>query len=103
MVNSASLDHSMWFHEPFRADEWLLFDMQVGIPVVFTFLTLNPLFFFFWQSPRMISNRGFANGYIYNREGRLVVSIAQEGLIRMKPAAEAQSIPTMTSTPPAKL
>jgi len=51
----------------------------------------------------MISNRGFANGYIYNREGRLVVSIAQEGLIRMKPAAEAQSIPTMTSTPPAKL
>jgi len=48
MVNSASLDHSMWFHEPFRADEWLLFDMQVGIPVVFTFLTLNPLFFFFF-------------------------------------------------------
>jgi acyl-CoA thioesterase-2 len=60
-VQMASLDHAMWFHQPFRADEWLLFD----------------------QSTNSSSGaRGLARGDIYTRDGRLVVSVVQEGLIR---------------------
>jgi acyl-CoA thioesterase-2 len=63
----ASLDHAMWFHRPFRADEWLLFDQT---------------------SPSASGARGFARGSIYRRDGTLVVSVAQEGLVRIiKPAA----------------
>jgi hypothetical protein len=71
----ASIDHSMWFHHAFRADEWLLYDMD---------------------SPAASQGRGLAFGRFYTREGKLVVSTAQEGLIRLrsisadKAAAEAK-------------
>jgi acyl-CoA thioesterase-2 len=58
----ASLDHAMWFHRPFRADEWLLFAQD---------------------SPSASGARGFNRGLIYRRDGALVASVAQEGLIRM--------------------
>ena len=57
----ASLDHAMWFHRPFRADEWLLYAQE---------------------SPSAHGARGFATGNIFTRDGKLVVSVAQEGLIR---------------------
>ena len=57
----ASLDHAMWFHRPFRVDEWLLYAQQ---------------------SPAAHGARGFTNGRLYTRDGRLVISVAQEGLIR---------------------
>ncbi|KAI8826822.1 acyl-coenzyme A thioesterase 8-like protein [Fimicolochytrium jonesii] len=57
----ASLDHAVWFHAPFRADEWLLYEME---------------------SSRTVANRGLCFGRIYTRDGRLVVSTAQEGVIR---------------------
>jgi acyl-CoA thioesterase-2 len=57
----ASLDHAMWFHRPFRADEWLLYVQE---------------------SPAATGGRGFSSGRIYSRDGRLVVSVVQEGLIR---------------------
>jgi acyl-CoA thioesterase-2 len=60
-VQSASLDHTIWFHRPFRADEWLLYD-QV--------------------SPSASGGRGLAIGRVFTRDGRLVASVAQEGLIR---------------------
>jgi acyl-CoA thioesterase II len=66
-VQSASLDHSLWFHRPFRADEWMLYDQH---------------------SPSASGGRGFAIGRVFSREGRLVASVAQEGLIR--PAREAR-------------
>ncbi|HSG90105.1 MAG TPA: acyl-CoA thioesterase II [Pseudomonadales bacterium] len=58
----ASLDHAMWFHRPFRADEWLLYVQD---------------------SPAASGARGFNRGLIYARDGALVASVAQEGLIRM--------------------
>lgn len=64
-VQAASLDHTVWFHRPFRADEWLLYD-QV--------------------SPSAIGGRGLALGRLFTRDGRLVASVAQEGLIRPRPA-----------------
>jgi acyl-CoA thioesterase-2 len=57
----ASLDHAMWFHRPFRADGWLLYDME---------------------SPTSNAGRGFAVGSIFTAAGDLAVSVAQEGLIR---------------------
>ncbi len=57
----ASLDHAMWFHRPFRADEWLLYAEE---------------------SPSSSGARGFATGHLFTRDGKLVVSVAQEGLIR---------------------
>jgi acyl-CoA thioesterase II len=60
-VQSASLDHTIWFHRPFRADEWLLYD-QV--------------------SPSASGGRGLAFGRVFTEDGRLVASVAQEGLIR---------------------
>jgi acyl-CoA thioesterase II len=57
----ASLDHVMWFHRPFRADEWLLYAQT---------------------TPASAGGRGLAMGSIYTRDGVLVVSVAQEGLIR---------------------
>ena len=57
----ASLDHTMWFHRPFRADEWLLYVQT---------------------TPASFGGRGFTTGSIYTRGGTLVVSVAQEGLIR---------------------
>ncbi|HEX2177836.1 MAG TPA: acyl-CoA thioesterase II [Nocardioidaceae bacterium] len=60
-VQAASLDHAMWFHRPFRADEWLLYD-QV--------------------SPSASGARGFSTGRVFTADGRLVASVTQEGLIR---------------------
>ena len=61
-VMMASLDHAMWFHRPFRADEWLLYDQE---------------------SPVAAGARGLARGLIYRRDGTLVISVVQEGLIRV--------------------
>jgi acyl-CoA thioesterase-2 len=57
----ASLDHAMWFHRDFRADEWLLYVQE---------------------SPAAAGGRGFSTGRLFTREGRLVVSVVQEGLLR---------------------
>jgi len=57
----ASLDHGMWFHRDFRMDDWLLYVMR---------------------SPNAGSARGLANGQIFTRQGQLVASVTQEGLIR---------------------
>ncbi|MFP8961627.1 acyl-CoA thioesterase [Streptomyces nanhaiensis] len=59
----ASLDHAMWFHRPFRADEWFLYQQE---------------------SPVATGARGLARGQIYDRRGRLLVSVMQEGLFRRK-------------------
>jgi acyl-CoA thioesterase II len=61
-VQMASLDHALWFHRPFRADDWLLYAID---------------------SPSAQSSRGLARGQIFDRDGRLVASTAQEGLIRV--------------------
>jgi len=63
-IQAASLDHALWFHRPFRADEWLLYAQE---------------------SPFTGGARGFARGSIFTREGQLVASVAQEGLIRHRP------------------
>lgn len=63
-VQVASLDHAMWFHRPFRADEWLLYDQD---------------------SPSANGARGFNRGLIYNQAGELVASTTQEGLVRIHP------------------
>lgn len=60
-VMMASLDHALWFHRGFRADDWLLYVQE---------------------SPAAAAARGFARGQIFDREGRLVASVAQEGLMR---------------------
>jgi acyl-CoA thioesterase-2 len=60
-VMMASLDHAMWFHRPFRADEWLLYSQA---------------------SPSASGARGLAYGGIFRRDGTLAVSVVQEGLIR---------------------
>ena len=60
-VQSASLDHTIWFHRPFRADEWLLYDQT---------------------SPSASGGRGLALGRVFTDDGRLVATVAQEGLIR---------------------
>jgi len=57
----ASLDHAMWFHRPFRADRWLLYVQE---------------------SPVAYGGRGLARGQVFTEDGRLVVSVMQEGLIR---------------------
>ncbi len=61
-MQAASLDHTIWFHRPFRADEWWLYD-QV--------------------TPSASGGRGLAIARVFSRDGRLVASVAQEGLIRM--------------------
>lgn len=58
---AASLDHALWLHRPFRADEWLLYAQD---------------------SPNLEGSRGFARGLIFKRDGTLVASVAQEGLVR---------------------
>ena len=61
-VQMASLDHAMWFHRPFRADDWLLYACD---------------------SPSAQGSRGLARGMVFTRDGTLVASTAQEGLIRV--------------------
>jgi len=69
-IQMASLDHAMWFHRRFRADDWLLYVQD---------------------SPSASGARGFNRGLIYTRHGTLVASVAQEGLMRQRPAPPAQS------------
>ncbi|MER5937883.1 acyl-CoA thioesterase II [Streptomyces sp. NPDC001928] len=61
-VVGASLDHAMWFHRPFRADEWLLYDQE---------------------SPSAYGGRGLGQARIYTQDGRLAVSVIQEGVVRV--------------------
>ena len=62
-MQSASLDHTVWFHRPFRADQWLLYDQA---------------------SPSASGARGLAFGRLFTEDGTLVASVAQEGLIRYR-------------------
>lgn len=64
-IQAASLDHALWFHRPFKADEWLLYAHD---------------------SPSSGGARGFSRGSVYTRDGILVASVAQEGLIRPRTA-----------------
>jgi acyl-CoA thioesterase-2 len=66
-IQSASLDHAMWFHRDFRIDDWLLYVTD---------------------SPSAAGARGFTRGEVYDRAGRLVASAAQEGLIRQRKKPE---------------
>ncbi|WP_286234074.1 acyl-CoA thioesterase II [Thalassotalea sediminis] len=59
----ASIDHAMWFHRPFRFDDWLLYVME---------------------SPTSVGGRGLVRGQIYNQTGELVASTMQEGVIRQR-------------------
>jgi acyl-CoA thioesterase II len=61
----ASIDHAMWFHRPMRVDDWLLYSME---------------------SPSASGARGFARASLFARDGRLVASTAQEGLLRVRKA-----------------
>src|SRR5258708_16796525 len=73
-VMGASLDHAMWFHRPFRADEWLLYDQE---------------------SPTASLARTLSRGSIFAADGRLVVTVVQEGLLRVsggRPAAAGHAI-----------
>ena len=58
----ASLDHAMWFHRDFRLDDWLLYVID---------------------SPSASSGRGLCSGRYYTRDGRLVASVMQEGMMRV--------------------
>jgi acyl-CoA thioesterase-2 len=60
---AASLDHALWLHRPFRADDWLLYAQD---------------------SPNLHGSRGFSRGLIFARDGTLVASVAQEGLVRVR-------------------
>ena len=65
-VMAASLDHALWFHQPFRMDEWLLYAME---------------------SPAASSARGLNRGAFFQRDGTLVASVTQEGLMRRREAS----------------
>jgi acyl-CoA thioesterase-2 len=67
----ASLDHAMWFHRPFRMDEWLLYVVE---------------------SPSASGARGLVRGQLYRRDGVLVASVAQEGLMRDRSTQQAQPL-----------
>jgi acyl-CoA thioesterase-2 len=71
----ASLDHAMWFHRDLRIDEWLLYEMR---------------------SPNACGARGLINGRVFTRDGRLVASTAQEGLIRFHGQHDAALCPSET-------
>jgi acyl-CoA thioesterase II len=68
-VQMASLDHAMWFHRPFRVDDWLLYSLD---------------------SPTAQNARGLARGQFFTRDGVLVASTAQEGLIRVLPETDTK-------------
>lgn len=61
-MQMASLDHAMWFHREFKADEWMLYVQD---------------------SPSASGARGFNRGLIFSRDGTLIASAAQEGLVRI--------------------
>jgi acyl-CoA thioesterase-2 len=60
-LQMASLDHAMWFHRPFRADDWLLYNQT---------------------SPSSYGARGLVQGFVFRRDGELAVTVVQEGLVR---------------------
>ena len=60
-VKAASLDHAIWFHEPFQVDDWLLFATE---------------------SPWSGHGRGYSRGQVFTKDGRLVASVSQEGMLR---------------------
>lgn len=62
-IQAASLDHAMWFHRPCSLDDWLLYTQD---------------------SPSTSGSRGFTRGALYARDGTLVASVAQEGLVRLR-------------------
>jgi acyl-CoA thioesterase II len=62
-IQVASLDHALWFHRPFRADEWMLYAQD---------------------SPSSGGGRGLTRGLIFTRNGALIASVAQEGLLRLR-------------------
>ena len=62
-IQAASLDHALWFHRPFRLDDYLLYSLD---------------------SPNLESSRGFSRGSFYTRDGVLVASSAQESLLRLR-------------------
>jgi acyl-CoA thioesterase-2 len=62
-TSGASLDHAMWFHRPFRADQWLLYAQE---------------------TPSASGGRGLAMGHVFTAPGDLVVSVVQEGLVRIR-------------------
>ena len=62
-LRAASLDHAMWFHRPGRADEWMLFTQS---------------------SPSASGGRGLAAGRMFSADGRLLATVAQEGMLRLK-------------------
>ncbi|HUO53193.1 MAG TPA: acyl-CoA thioesterase II [Rhodoblastus sp.] len=62
-IQAASLDHALWLHRPFRADEWMLYVQD---------------------SPNAAGGLGFSRGALYSRKGELIASVAQEGLIRLR-------------------
>ena len=62
-LQCASIDHAMWFHRKIRADEWLLYAED---------------------SPSSSGGRGFTRGSLFSRDGQLLASVAQEGLIRIR-------------------
>ncbi len=71
-VQMASLDHALWFHRPFRADDWLLYSID---------------------SPSAQGSRGLARGLIFDRAGHLVASTTQEGLIRVTTGDAPSHVP----------
>ena len=64
-LSSASLDHALWFHRPARADEWLLYSTD---------------------SPWSGGGRGYNRGQIFDRSGKLIASVTQEGVVRKRKA-----------------
>ena len=66
-MRAASLDHAMWFHRPFRVDEWLFYDLE---------------------SPTSQSGRGLAHGRFFDRAGNLVASVSQESMLRLPDDAD---------------
>ena len=62
-IQAASLDHAIWFHRPFRADEWWLYDQT---------------------SPSASGGRGLSMARVFTGDGRMVATVAQEGLIRLR-------------------
>jgi acyl-CoA thioesterase II len=71
---TASLDHVMWFHRAFRADEWVLYSQE---------------------SPSRAFSRGFTRGAIFSRGGDLLASVSQEGLLRESAASSGVQMPSM--------
>ena len=69
MLQLASLDHALWFHRPFRCDQWLL-----GV----------------FDSPSVAASRGFNRGSIFTRDGVLIASVAQEAFVRTRDAESAR-------------